>query len=250
MRLIAASFFISCLLSSCILRGPNPQDPFEMVNRKTHQFNTAFDATFLKPPARLYKAVIPAAVRSSVNNFYNNLNMLPSIANDILQNNWAYVSNDAGRFVINSTIGLGGLFDVASQYHLPFRRNDLGITFAKWGDTKSPYIVIPFLGPSTIRDGMGMLFEYTLFTPYPYLGSDPLIYSLIGLRYIDLRSQFLETDHFIAEALDPYTFIRDAYLQHRHYVISGEEETAAQEESGALYVDEENAEDSNGYVDE
>lgn len=240
--------FLFFSLSGCIIsKGPNPEDPYEAINRKTHQFNMAFDATFLKPPAQFYKAVIPASVRSSINNFYNNIYMLPTIANDLLQGELHYASDDAGRFIINSTIGFAGLFDVAKGYHLPMRNTDLGITFAKWGDKKSPYIVIPFLGPSTIRDGMGLLFEYPLFTPYPYLASDGVLYGLLGLRYVDIRSQFLETDHFLAEALDKYTFIRDAYLQHRHYLINGEEPVLANQNEDAAYVDDEESID---YIDD
>lgn len=232
------------LLSGCIAHGTNPEDPYESINRKTHAFNMVFDKYILKPPAVVYKAVIPAAVRASVNNFYNNIYMLPIIANDMLQGEWRYVSDDTGRLFINSTLGIGGLFDVATQYNLPLRNTDLGLTFAKWGDKQSPYIVIPFLGPSTIRDGMGMMFEYALFTPYPYLTSDSVLYGLLGLRYIDIRSQYLEKDSIIDEALDKYSFIRDAYLQHRHYLITGEQPVSNED---SAYVEDEEQMD---YVDE
>ncbi|MDP1602389.1 MAG: VacJ family lipoprotein [Legionella sp.] len=251
MRLIATLTTVASavLLVSCMHKGPNPDDPYESVNRKIHKFNMALDATMLKPPARLYKAIIPAGVRASVNNFYNNIYLIPTVANDLLQAEWRHASDDAGRFVVNSTIGLGGLLDVATNYNLPLHPNDLGVTFAKWGDKKSPYIVIPFLGPSTIRDGMGMLFEYTFLTPYPYIRNDAVLNSLIVLRYIDLRSQFLENDKFLAEALDQYTFIRDAYLQHRTYLITGQEQSGNASASDSMYVDDE-GEDANDYIDE
>jgi phospholipid-binding lipoprotein MlaA len=237
----------SMLLSACISKGSNPADPYESINRKTHEFNRVFDAIFLKPPAKLYKAIIPAPIRAGVNNFYNNVNMIPTFANDLLQGEWNHAMKDVGRFVINTTYGVGGLFDIASRSkELPPRSNDLGLTFAKWGDKNSPYIVIPFLGPSTIRDGMGMMFNYTLFTPYPYIPSDTVIYSLLGIRYVDLRSQMLETDRLIEESIDQYAFIRDAYLQHRHFLITGE-----QSDDGALYVDEGGSnDDAVDYVDE
>lgn len=235
MRLIVKPLIISCmlLLSACIKKGSNPADPYESINRKIHDFNMAFDATVLRPPAILYKTVIPAPIRSGLNNAYNNVNMLPTIANDLLQAEGNYAIKDTWRFLINSTFGIAGIFDVASRWGLPPHSNDLGLTFAKWGNKNSPYVVIPFLGPSTIRDGMGMLFDYTLFTPYPYIKSDTVIYSLLGLRYVDLRSQMLETDRLIAEALDKYAFIRDAYLQHRNYLITGEQAAA----DDSLYVD-------------
>jgi phospholipid-binding lipoprotein MlaA len=227
---VASSLF----LSSCISKGTNPDDPYESINRKSHKFNMFVDGAVLKPAAKLYKTVIPSPVRAGVNNVYNNVNMLPTVANDLLQANWNYAIKDTWRFIANSTFGIGGIFDPASRFSLPAHSNDLGLTFAKWGDKKSPYIVIPLLGPSTIRDGMGMMFDYALFTPYPYIRSNAVLYSILGLRYVDLRSQMLETDRLLDEGLDKYTFIRDAYLQHRNYLITGE-----QPDDGSLYVGDE-----------
>jgi phospholipid-binding lipoprotein MlaA len=236
MRLILASVFVasSLLLSGCVSKGTNPDDPFERINRKTHAFNMVFDTYVLKPPSKVYKKVVPSFVRAGVNNAYNNVNMLPTVANDLLQAEWNYAIKDTWRFIANSTIGVAGVIDVAQTFSLPPHSNDLGLTFAKWGDKKSPYVVIPLLGPSTIRDGMGMIFDYTLFTPYPYIRSNAVLYSLLGLRYIDIRSQMLETDRLIAESLDKYAFIRDAYLQHRNFLITGE-----QQDNGDLYVGDE-----------
>lgn len=244
MRLIKhIAVLAGVLLISACTKGSNPADPYEPINRDIHNFNMAFDATVLRPPARVYKAVIPPPVRSGINNAYNNINMLPTIANDLLQADWNYAIKDTWRFLINSTFGVAGFFDVASgPFNLPPHSNDLGLTFAKWGDKQSPYIVIPFMGPSTIRDGFGMMFDFSIFTPYPYLDSDAVIYGLIGLRYVDLRSQMLETDRLIAEAMDKYSFIRDAYLQRRNYLITGQQEDTI----GSLYID---ADDSD-YIDE
>lgn len=222
------------LLAGCVTKGTNPDDPYEPINRKTHVFNMAFDSYLLRPAAKIYKTVIPSPVRAGVNNVYNNVNMLPTVANDLLQAEWNYAIKDTWRFIANSTFGIGGIVDVASTFSLPPHSNDIGLTFAKWGDKKSPYIVIPFLGPSTIRDGMGMIFDYSFFTPYPYIRSNAVLYGLLGLRYVDLRSQMLETDRLLDEGLDKYTFIRDAYLQHRNYLITGE-----QQDNGSLYVGDE-----------
>lgn len=222
------------LLSGCMSKGTNPDDPLEPINRKFHAFNMVFDRYILRPPAVAYKTVIPSIVRAGINNAYNNVNMLPTVANDLLQAEWNYAIKDTWRFIANSTMGIGGLFDVASTFSLPPHSNDLGLTFAKWGDKKSPYFVIPLLGPSTIRDGMAMMFDYALFTPYPYIHSNYVLYGLLGLRYIDIRSQMLETDRLINESFDKYAFIRDAYLQHRNYLITGE-----QQDNGSLYVGDE-----------
>lgn len=232
---IISTFASALLLSSCMHTGTDPRDPYENFNRKIHNFNLAFDATMLRPPARLYVAVVPAKVRAGVNNFYNNIYMLPVVANDLLQGQVRYAYKDSWRFFINSTLGIGGILDVAARFGLPYHQNDLGLTFAKWGDKHSPYLVIPFLGPSTFRDGMGMAFEYTLFTPYSYLigNNDALFYALAGVRYVDLRSQLFETEKLMHEALDSYTFVRDAWLQHRNFLISGETL-----ETGAEYVEE------------
>lgn len=237
MRVLATytATVLSLLLSGCVTTGTNPDDPYEPINRKTHRFNMAVDGAVLKPAAIIYKTLVPAPIRMGINNMYNNVNMLPTVANDLLQADGNQAIKDTWRFVINSTLGIAGIFDAASHCQLPPHSNDLGLTFAKWGDKKSPYIVIPLLGPSTIRDGMGMMFDYALFTPYPYIPSSPTIYALLGLRYVDLRSQMLETDRLIAESLDQYAFIRDAYLQHRQYLITGEQA----EETGSLYIDDE-----------
>lgn len=221
------------LLNACAVRGQNPDDPYESINRKIYKFNVELDSMFLKPTAKMYVTVVPAKVRAGVNNAYNNVNMLPTIANDILQAQGNDVIKDTWRFLINSTIGIAGIFDPASIWGLPPHSNDLGLTFAKWGDKRSPYIMIPFLGPSTIRDGMGLLFDYTFFTPYPYIPSDTAIYALMALRYVDLRSQMFETEKLMEDAIDKYSFVRDAYLQHRHFLITGE-----QPDNGELYVDE------------
>lgn len=227
-------------LSACVTKGTNPVDPYEPINRKIYTFNTKVDSIILKPAARVYVAVIPPKIRAGVNNVYNNVNMIPTVANDILQAKWNYVIKDTWRFIANTTIGIGGIFDPASTFGLPPHSNDLGLTFAQWGDKKSPYIMIPLLGPSTIRDGMGLMFDYTFFTPYPYLRSDPLIWSLLAVRYVDLRSQMLDTEKLMADAIDKYSFMRDAYLQHRNFLINGE-----QQDTGDLYVDDDEAEEKN-----
>lgn len=234
--LISITLANTLLLSACIHKGSNPDDPYEALNRPIYQFNASFDKLILKPPAKLYAAVLPAPVRAGINNVYNNINMLPTVANDLLQAEGQLAIKDTWRFIVNSTIGVAGIFDPASTFSLPPHSNDLGLTFAKWGDKQSPYIVIPLLGPSTIRDGMGMMFDCALFTPYPYIPSDAWFWGVLALRYVDLRSQMFDTEKLMADAIDKYAFMRDAYLQHRRYLITGE-----QDNTGDLYVDEEDA---------
>ncbi len=255
LNIVFASMVGALLLSGCAHKDANPIDPFEPFNRKVHRFNMAIDSVILKPPAKIYVAVVPGRVRKSVNNFYNNLDLIPSVANDLLQAEGKWAIKDTWRFFINSTLGVGGLFDVASTFGLPPHSNDLGLTFAKWGDKNSPYLVIPFLGPSTIRDGAGWLFQFALYSPYVYINDDAVVYGLLGLRYIDLRSQLFDAERLMDQAIDPYAFVRDAYLQHRNYLIAGTEE-----DNGALFVDDtqavvegeikSNSEAGSDYVDE
>lgn len=226
-------FFSILTAQSCFGLGTYPDDPYESMNRRIFKFNQGIDKFALKPVAKVYDHLVPTRARWVINNFYTNINMIPTIINDLLQIDFKHASQDGHRLVLNSTIGIGGIFDPASKNGYPLRSNDLGLTFAIWGDKHSPYVVLPFLGPSTIRDGMGMLFDYTFFTPYPYIPSVPL-YTLLGVRYVDLRAQMLDTDRLVQESLDKYAFVRDAYLQHRNYLIQGEQS----ETDGSLYVEE------------
>lgn len=251
LNLLSISLAGSLALAGCASKGTNPADPYESFNRRVYKFNTAFDNVFLKPPAKVYRKVLPGFVRKGVNNFYNNLDLIPTVGNDILQAQGKWAIRDTWRFVINSTLGIGGVLDVAQTFGLQPHSNDLGLTLAKWGDKNSPYLVLPFLGPSTIRDGAGWLFQFALYSPYVYINDDAVVYSLLALRYVDLRAQLLDTERLMDEALDKYSFMRDAYLQHRNYLIAG-----AEQDNGALYIDDKKADKTaanavgSDYVDE
>lgn len=239
MRLTATlfKFIILLTLSGCLHQGNNPQDPIESSNREIFKFNSAFDATMIKPPIRLYRAVLPSPIRTGISNAYDNIAMIPTIANDVLQFDFPYLIKDSWRFLINSTFGIAGFFDVAdSNFKLPPHHNDCGLTFAKWGYKQSTYLVLPIFGPSTIRDGGGLLLDCAL-SPYGYLLSGIPLLTIGSLRYLDIRSQLIETESYINQSLDSYTFVRDAYLQRRCFLISGE-----QENSDSLYIDSEEEE--------
>jgi phospholipid-binding lipoprotein MlaA len=226
-----------CSLCACIHRCPNPDDPLEGFNRPVFKMNMAFDATVLQPPARLYILIIPAQVRSGINNVYLNIATLPTIANDILQLQGKHTINDIGRFVLNSTLGLGGIGDVATNLGVPIHKNDFGLTLAHWGNTTTPYVVIPFMGPSTLRDSMSLLVDYTFFSPYPFIANGILI-NILGLRYIDLRSQMMDNIKLVNESMDPYTMMKDAYLQYRQHLIAqnNHEIESQTDQSQGLYV--------------
>lgn len=217
-------------------KGDNPIDPYEPVNREIYKFNKAFDATFIRPPATFYNYAVYPPVKMGISNFFSNLQLIPTAANDVLQGEFLQAYKDCWRFFINSTFGVGGIADPARTMGLPPHSTDLGITLAKWGDKNSPYMMLPIFGPSTFRDTAGWLFDTSVFTVYPYIGAE-LAYSLAGLRVVQLRADLLKNDDILKEALDEYQFIRDAYLQNRRYQIEGEPLNSDEPES--IYIDDE-----------
>lgn len=198
----------------------DPDDPLQTLNRGTFAFNQQFDKYLLKPVAVGYKTVTPAPVRTGVNNFFWNLNEVPTTVNYLLQAQPgpAYVS--FWRLLINSTVGVGGLFDVATHMGLPRTTNDFGITLSKWGFSSAPYFVVPFLGPSNIRDGLGLLTDYEFFTVWPYMKDVALRNTLLTLDMIRIRANLLESEPALdTAAMDKYTMIRDSYVQYRYQLI-------------------------------
>jgi len=205
------------------LKNNAPYDPFESINRPIFAFNQFMDKWFFIPAAKIYNTLLPKPVRVGSTNFFDNLSMISATANDLLQGEINQSMNDIWRFIINSTLGAAGTIDVASHFGLPKHFNDMGITFAKWGAKKSPYIMIPLLGPSTVRDGVGLLGDYYLFTFYPYIKPESTFYAVISYRFLNIKAQTVDANIFMnTAALDPYTFMRDAYFQYRNNKIGGE----------------------------
>jgi len=213
--------FLSLNACTSITNHPyDPNDPLQTVNRATFAFNQQFDRFLLKPTAVVYKTITPAPARQGVNNFFMNLNELPTTANYLLQARPGEAYESFWRFLINSTAGIGGLFDVASHMGFVRRTNDFGITLSKWGFTTSPYLVIPFTGPNNVRDGLGFLVDYQALTVWPYIQDLALRYSLLGLDMVRVRSNLLDSENVFNEAaMDKYTLTRDAYVQYRYQLI-------------------------------
>jgi len=211
----------SCLFSGCARdKNPSdPRDPYEHFNRRTFAMNKQIDAVFIRPVARTYDAVLPGPVKKGISNFFNNFGEISNFINDVLQLDYYECMTDASRFVINTTIGIGGLFDFASKMGLERNYEDFGLTLAHWGSTNTPYFVIPILGPSTFRDAVGFAINYELLSPWTYIYPIELRYYGLTLKYIDLRAKLLPGDKLVNEAFDPYTFVRDAYLQRRDYLL-------------------------------
>lgn len=231
---------VFALLSACATTTPrDPSDPFESYNRKAYAFNTQVDRVVVTPTVKVYNTVIPYPIRTGINNFFLNLFQLPTIANDLLQAELKLAAKDVGRFAVNSTLGIAGFFDVATPMGLEYTYQDFGITLARWGDRNSPYLVIPFIGPSTIRDLFGVLIDYRLFTIYAYLDPAYVRYSLLGFESFNYRAQFQEASELTEQiAIDHYILQREAYLQRRNYLISLLEAPEKAEEPG-LYIDDE-----------
>ena len=192
----------------------NPADPFETFNRQIFQFNYDLDRAVYRPVAKLYVKVTHPKVQHAVVNVFNNIDEIPSMANDLLQLDGHHFVINTWRLIINSTVGILGIFDVASHLGLPPYRNDFGLTLYKWGVKKSPYLQIVFLGPSTLRDATGMGFDYAL-RPLSYISSTPLCYGAGIFRGVPTRAQLLAANTLVDEAIDPYIFVREAYLQKR-----------------------------------
>lgn len=192
----------------------NPQDPFEPLNRTIYKFNDTVDRAVLKPVTKVYTAVVPAVGRMMIGNFFSNINDIIVVANDLLQLKFKQAASDTGRVVVNSTVGLFGLVDVASQVGLEKHNEDLGQTLGHWGIGPGPYLMLPFIGPSSVRDGIGYYGD-------SYLG----IWSvdeietrnqLLAGYTLNQRAKLMESESLLEGAvLDRYSFIRDAYLQRR-----------------------------------
>jgi len=215
--LISILAFGNAGMSGCaVLHADDKRDPLEPLNRGIYQVNEALDEIIIDPVSRLYKAILPEPVDKGITNAFGNIRDVVVIANDILQFKFAQALSDIGRVVVNSTLGLGGLIDVATRMELEKHNEDFGQTLGYWGFGDGPYLVLPLLGPSSLRDGIGLLAD-TFVDPLFYIQDISIRNSLLGLKYVDIRSDLLSTGRIVEEAaLDEYTFTRDAYLQRRN----------------------------------
>lgn len=214
----ASSLMVLGLLGGCATQGN--KDPLESVNRGIYKFNDTVDKAAIKPIAGAYKAVLPSPIRTGVNNFFSNLGTVVTIINDLLQLKLSKAMDDTGRFVINSTFGIGGLIDVASMDNIEKRNEDFGQTLGYWGWTDSTFVMLPLLGPSTLRDTGGLVFDGALLDPLYYLHPVRDRNQLLLTKFIDKRAQYLPASDLLDEAaLDPYAFMRDAYTQRRNSQI-------------------------------
>lgn len=198
--------------------GPEELDPWEPMNRKIDKFNTEVDNITLKPIAKGYDKVVPEFMQRGVSNFSSNLRGPLHIINNLLQGQGREGLESTGRFLANSTLGVLGIFDVASRMGLEEHSEDFGQTFAAWGVPSGPYVIVPFYGPQTLRDALALPLDF-LADPLFYYENDRIRYSLWALRLIDLRARFLGVESFVEDSFDRYIALRESYLQHREYEI-------------------------------
>ncbi len=199
-------------------KGIDNSDPYENVNRKIYGFNDGLDRAVLQPVAEGYTNITPEPVRSSITNFFDNITYLNVILNDILQGKFDQAMGDSLRFLYNSTLGIGGLFDVSTPMGLARHDEDFGQTLATWGVDQGAYGVLPLLGPDTARNTPNMVTEILL-NPLTYVSGGVLI-PVTALGLVNTRANLLdETQLRDDAAVDPYSFTREAYLQQREYNI-------------------------------
>lgn len=215
--------FITCLFASgcaTVDGPPNPDDPFESFNRSMFAFNEGADKYVIKPVAKGYNFIMPNVASKAVSNFYSNVDDIVVFFNEILQFKIAAATATSARFVFNSTFGLLGLIDVASDMDLPKHNEDFGQTLAVWGVGSGPYMVLPLLGPMTVRDTAGLAVDWTYFDPI--FNRQTIEQSLINLtiKYIDIRAGLIKASNILDDTVpDKYAFVRDAWMLRREFLI-------------------------------
>lgn len=215
-------FILLLLLQACATLPEGTErsddDPWERYNRSVYQFNDALDSAILRPVAKGYRAITPDPLERGFSNFFSNLGMPLVALNQFLQGDIIEGTSDIGRFLVNTIFGLGGFFDPATEIGLVDHNEDFGQTLAVWGLPSGPYLQLPFLGPSTVRDAFGTGVDSRLEPLYQTI-DEPERYYLIALNLINQRAQLLSVDEQLRNAYDPYTFMRDAYLQRREFLV-------------------------------
>jgi phospholipid-binding lipoprotein MlaA len=211
------------LLSGCATlpagHKPDPRDPWERFNRTTFVINDSIDRAFAKPVAKAYVKVVPRFVRIGVGNVFNNLNTINTVVNDVLQGKMRQAGRDSARFLLNSTVGLAGLLDPATDVGLELNDEDFGQTFGKWGMKSGPYLMLPLLGPTTTRDISGRFLDQFTY-PVTYLGDESTRYIIRGVSLMDTRADLLDLDPQLDRAYDRYAFVRNAWLQRRDFQVT------------------------------
>lgn len=226
MTTLTSIFRVGLLASILIVSGcattnqaGDVNDPLESYNRFMYKVNDTADTIIIKPAAKVYDAVLPDPISQGVSNFFSNLNEVTVILNDLLQLKFGQAFQDTGRFVLNSTVGIGGLFDVAGHAGYEKHDEDFGQTLGTWGFGPGPYLVLPIFGPRDFRDTVGLVGDYYT-DPVTYVEGPGAQNAFRAVRAVDTRSNLLKAEKVLDEAaLDEYTYVRDAYLQRRQNLV-------------------------------
>lgn len=219
--LILLLSFSFMLLSGCATTNGDPRDPIEGVNRAVFQFNEGFDRMIFKPVAKGYKKIVPEPVNQGVSNFFGNLEDVITIFNNLMQFKFKQGASDTVRVFFNTTIGLLGVFDVASGMGIEKNDEDFGQTLGYWGVGAGPYLMLPFLGPSTVRDLTGGIVDGAVFDPIFMVDHIPTRNTLLVTKMIDQRADLLGASNVMEQAaLDRYDFLRESYFQKRENDIN------------------------------
>jgi len=207
--------------SACADTAKKNKDPLEKLNRASYQFNDALDRMALHPLARFYAWAMPRPARTAVSNFVDNLQYPTTALNNILQGKIKLGLQDGGRFLVNTTVGIGGLFDPATHMGLDKHDEDFGQTLGWWGIPPGPYLVVPFFGPSDFRDAPGRYVDHLTdlahYAPQKYQAR--VNNTVVGVRAVGNRADLLPLDATLAASFDPYAVVRDSYVQHREYLV-------------------------------
>jgi phospholipid-binding lipoprotein MlaA len=209
------SFFVGC---ASIPNGtaPSKKDPWELVNRNVYSFNTSLDDYLVKPITQVYEFIFPEFVRTRFSNIFANVGDVYTSVNQLLQGKPKTAVDDLLRVVINTTMGIGGIFDVATDAGLEKHKEDFGQTFGVWGVGDGPYMVLPLLGPSNVRDTVGWAFDLETDILLSYIPNISVRNTVTGLRIVEQRSKYLNASSLLqTAAFDEYSFVRDAYIQRR-----------------------------------
>lgn len=220
-----AVYFLAAFCTLVMVSGPayaNEQDPWEPWNRQVFEFNETVDYYSAKPLAQAYRNVTPQVVDDAITNVFSNLGEPLIVVSGLAQGKFLQALSDTGRFLVNSTIGVMGIFDVARHIGMPKHNEDMGQVFASWGIDSGPYLILPILGPSTVRDATGFVVDTwgldSLDPQYQALDNTEVYYSSVFAEYLDVRADLIPAEGIISG--DRYSFIRSLYLQRREFLIN------------------------------
>ncbi|MCG8324571.1 MAG: VacJ family lipoprotein [Thiotrichales bacterium] len=221
LRPLLVILFVS-LLTACATTGSgDPRDPWEGFNRSVYKFNETLDGVLFDPISKVYKVITPEIIDTGITNMFSNLGDISVIANDILQFKFSQAMSDLARFIFNSTLGLLGFFDVSTQMGFEKHNEDFGQTLATWGMGPGPFLMVPFFGPSTVRDATGFAVDAGLLNPVFYIEDELTRAGLLTLNYVDFKADLTSAVNLLEEAaLDKYEFLKNAYFEKRENLIN------------------------------